>query len=87
METLQMEERKPTKALQRLMSQDGSKSVEVVLSIRDLDAMIEAIVASKNHATEKSDCGIFAFRVQACGHADYHGKFRAVGSQTFVTTF
>ncbi len=49
--------------------------------------MIKAIRASKNHPTRKSDCGIFAFRTQENGHADYHGKFRAVGSQAFVTAY
>lgn len=87
METLQITEPKPTEALQRLMYQDGPNHVEVVLSINNLESMIKAIRASKNHPTRKSDCGIFAFRTQENGHADYHGKFRAVGSQAFVTTY
>jgi len=87
METLQIAEPKPTEALQRLMYQDGPNHVEVVLSIRNLESMIAAIKASKKHLTVKADCGIFAFRTQENGHADYHGKFRAVGSQSFVTTY
>lgn len=88
METMTSSKPKKTQALEGIQIRNGGDYAEVVLSINNLRAMIRAIERSKAGDTDGSACGIFALRLDLdTMHADYHGDFRAVGSQHFYTTY